>query len=155
LKQAHGDAKLFIGHFAMAGALVQQSQKLVARTEGEALIELLRQLDRLKDDRNAFLVPPRVELKLAETEEHMALGSLGPSLFEVCQSTPKDVLGSRSLSFLHQEESELVLSTRHQGFVIFQRIQSERLVRELDGPADVASLLVSDAQAVVCPTQSG
>src|SRR5260370_27315912 len=107
------------------------------------------------DDRNAFLIPPRVELKLAETEEHMALGSLCSGLFEVCQSTAKDFLSPRSLSFVHEEEPELVLSTRHQGFVVFQRIQRERLVSELDRSTDVASLLVSYAPAVIPPTQSG
>ncbi len=73
LKQAHGDAELFIGQLAMAGALVQQSQELVARAEREALIELLGQPDGLLDDHNAFPVPPRVELKLAKAAKSIVI----------------------------------------------------------------------------------
>src|SRR6266568_5687572 len=123
-------------------------------TLGQAFIKPLRELDGLLDDRDTVFVPSDTEPKLAQAEEHVTFCSLGPGLVKVRQSAPENFLCPHRLALVHEQKTELVLASRHQSLVVFQRIQREGFVSEFDRSTEIAALLIRDAQAVVSPCES-
>lgn len=155
LEKSQGTSHLFVSELVPTRPLVELGQQLEPLGVGHTFTESLGQVDGLLDGANAIVVPAGSQLELAEAYEHVALGALGAGLVQMCQGGSKCLLGADHLALSHEQEAKLVFAASKQGGVVFEGVEGARLVRVFDRSAEFAALLVSDAQPVVCPAQTG